>query len=602
MAMMPESPSASAGRTGGEESPAPGEASAPAADLEERLARLEQERDELARALDQLENRLLTIEHSRFFRLLRWPGRAAVDWRGRLAYALTGTFPRERRSDAAAYAAWVAREQGALPPPEWFAARQAQFRFRPLFSVVMKGESQKATLESVEAQNYSGREVVRCEGTGAEAGNRAAASARGDYLVFLEPGDLLAPSALHYAAEALQRSAADFLYADEDRIDAAGCRRDPVFKPAWSPDLLLGTMYAGGFAVIRRDRFLQAGGFRSGYPGAELYDLLLRLSDAPLEVRHIPRVFCHRGGDARSAIPANRAAAVAGLAPGASLEDGPSAGTWRVVRPSGNAGRASVIVCSRNEGLARRCLASIERRTAYRNREILLVEHGLDLHVRDFRGERIRYDGPFHFARMNNLAAARATGEWLLFLNDDVVPLRPDWMDRLAAHVCRPEVGAVGALLLYPSGSIQHAFVATGMAGGAGHPLRDTFGSPYWPWWRLARDVSAVTGACLAMRTAVFRELGGFDERFPVNGNDVDLCLRARRAGYRVIVEPAAVLRHDEARTRAPGLRSIERIVWNRAWPGLKPGGDPFYNPNLSLAREDAGLNSDPPPCEDNSR
>jgi GT2 family glycosyltransferase len=202
----------------------------------------------------------------------------------------------------------------------------------------------------------------------------------------------------------------------------------------------------------------------------------------------------------------------------------------------------------------------------------------------------VPYAGPFHFAAMNNLGARQATGEVLVFMNDDVEPLDSEWLDAMLAHANRREVGAVGARLLYGSGAIQHAGMVIGIMEGSGHLHRHTFGSPYWNWLPFTRNVSAVTGACLAMRASVFDELGGFDESFPVNYNDVDLCLRARQAGYDVVVEPAAVLRHDECQSRQAGVRLEERYAFEQRWAACLERGDPFYSPHLSRTREDAGL------------
>jgi GT2 family glycosyltransferase len=182
----------------------------------------------------------------------------------------------------------------------------------------------------------------------------------------------------------------------------------------------------------------------------------------------------------------------------------------------------------------------------------------------------------------------------LVFLNDDVKPLVPDWLASLVAHAQRPEVGAVGAKLLYPSGILEHTGIAIGIMDGCGHPLRHTYGSRFWHWHEFTRDVSAVTGACLAVRKSVFEELGGLNEEFPVNYGDADFCLRARQAGYRVIYEPAAVLCHHECKTRAPGTRHDERELWYRRWAALLAQGDPFYNPNLTTTREDGSLRFEP--------
>ena len=215
---------------------------------------------------------------------------------------------------------------------------------------------------------------------------------------------------------------------------------------------------------------------------------------------------------------------------------------------------------------------------------------GLERAARSAGAAHVPFEGAFNFALMCNLGARAAQGEILIFLNDDVIPIAPLWLESLIAQVQRNGVGIAGARLLYPSGLIQHAGVAFGIGDACGHPGRNTLGSPWFPWLDRTRDVSAVTGACMAVRKAVFEELGGFDPSFPVNYNDVDLCLRARAAGYRVIYESAAVLRHHECQTRRPGTEFDERLLFFRRWGALMARGDPFYNPNLTSLREDAGL------------
>jgi GT2 family glycosyltransferase len=256
----------------------------------------------------------------------------------------------------------------------------------------------------------------------------------------------------------------------------------------------------------------------------------------------------------------------------------------------------SVVICSRDAKLLKRCLHAIEQHTTHGNREIVVVQHrtgdiaAMDRLLEDRVCVRVPYTGPFNFAAMNNLGARQATGKMLVFINDDVEPFDSEWLGALLAHANRREVGVVGAKLLYPSGAIQHAGIAIGIMEGAGHLHRNTFGVQHGNWLPFTRNVCAVTGAYLALRKDVFEELGGFDESFPVNYNDADLCLRARRAGYEVIVEPAAVLRHRECQSRQAGVRLEERYLFEQRWAPWLERGDPFYSPHLTRTREDAGL------------
>ena len=353
----------------------------------------------------------------------------------------------------------------------------------------------------------------------------------------------------------------------------------------------------------------ELGWFRAGYDGSQDYDLALRLAARSSAIRHIPRVLYHWRQHADStalhpaAKPYTQAAglralgeAVAQRDPQATVTAGAFPNTYRVHWSIPANLRASLIVCSRNATLMQRWLESVAKHTAYPHREIVVVQHrtggiaAMDRLLETCTCVRVPYNGPFNFAAMNNLGARHASGDVLVFMNDDIQPLESDWLTAMLAHANHSEIGAVGAKLVYPSGAIQHAGIVIGIMEGAGHLHRNTFGSPYWNWLPFTRNVSAVTGACLAIRKSVFEELNGFDESFPANYNDVDLCLRARQAGYEVIVEPAAVLRHDECQSRQAGVRLEERYLLEQRWAAWLERGDPFYSPHLRRTREDAGL------------
>jgi GT2 family glycosyltransferase len=253
----------------------------------------------------------------------------------------------------------------------------------------------------------------------------------------------------------------------------------------------------------------------------------------------------------------------------------------------------SVIICSRQSDLLKRCIASLRERTRYADWEIVVVQH-----TAGAGGERKRFVGPaectvlpysgqFNFARMNNMGAAVSQGDLLIFLNDDVEPIGANWMTCMAAQLVREEVGAVGPALLYPSGFIQHAGIVVGMSDGAGHVGRGLTpdGCELWPWLSFSRNVCAVTGACLGMRKPVFEHLGGMDTAFPNNYNDVDLCLRAAQAGLATIYEPHALLWHKECATRTGGTTFEERELFHTRWDPIR-SGDPYYHPSLRLDTE----------------
>jgi GT2 family glycosyltransferase len=232
------------------------------------------------------------------------------------------------------------------------------------------------------------------------------------------------------------------------------------------------------------------------------------------------------------------------------------------------------------------------------NTEVIVVAHeqqagGAVSQAATAAGARaISYQGAFHFGFMNGQGAQAATGSVILFMNDDVFPVAPDWLDRMAAHLAQAHVGVVGALLLYPSQKIQHAGVVVGGHLGPTHIGRFLRESALWPWLKITREVTAVTGACLAIRREVWDELGGFDPRFPVNYNDTDLCLRARRLSYRVILEADAVLIHEESQSRNPRVRPEEFALFTSLWSDVLEAADPYFHPALVLADRDIHFRS----------
>ena len=620
--------------------------------LEAIIEGLELDRDETAGWMKRLENdqrdlnvHIVAIEDSLIFRWLRRMGRPLLEWKAKWMHH--SPFQAHRRADDDRYGLWIQQQEDATPGLAWYRGTAEEFRGRPLLSLTLpvrnpRREWLEQAVQSVLDQTYSHWELCVChhgssddwvreyfaslagadarfrivhsaEALGsAEALKQSCSLAKGDYFIFLNQDSVVSRLALHHVVEALQDEPADLIYTDEDRLDADGRRVDPVFKPDWSPDLLLSCPYVGHLMVLSREALERSGGVRPGFDGAEDYDLVLRLADHPAAVRHIPLVLYHgraptepAAGGPSSSRPDTYATGrlavedtVRRRSWNAKVEDGPVPGSYRIRWNPLDQPLVSIIICSRSPKLLNQCLRAIGRRTDYSRRQIIVVQHVVDGINKDameavvsrYGGRNVPYEGPFHFARMNNLGAGSAEGEILVFLNDDVEPLVSSWLCDLAAQAQRPEIGVVGARLLYPSGTLQHAGIATGIGDGCGHPGRGSYGSAYWKWLDLTRNVSAVTGACLAIRKHLFQQLGGFDQRFPVNYNDADLCLRAIKAGFRVVYESAAVLRHYECQTRRGGVSFSERDQWYSCWSDELDRGDPFYNPNLSRVREDASL------------
>lgn len=582
-----------------------------------------------------LEERLARVENSAVFRTLRAVGQAGSTTKGRLGQALLRSplhplYARLTRASAAgadpAYAAWIEAEQGSLLPLEVLSEESRAWEYRPRISILMpvyrpSREWIEASIRSVQAQCYENWQLcVCCDGPAepwlddwlrrrvsedprvrvafaaerrgiASALNGAGTLADGEYLAFLDQDDMLAPTALHFAVEALQYEEADVLYSDEDWMSEAGQRVRPNFKPGWSPELLSGCMYFGHLFVAKRERVANAGWFHDGFEGAQDYDLALRLIGLGAAVKHVPRVLyhwrMHEGSTAAGAgakphahLSGRKALEQALRANGveAPVTDGAMPHSFAVQWPA--RGGATIVICSRNPALLERCLVSIRRTAGSMRPQIVVVEHQSPETrqvAEAFECDVVSYGRMFHFADMNNAGAAEARHESLVFLNDDVTALQPGWLESLVALVERPDIAIAGAKLLYPSGAIQHAGIALGIGEGTGHIGRGKFASDLWRWLEIRRNVSAVTGACMAIRRGVFEELGGFDLEFPVNYNDADLCLRARSAGYEVIFEPAAVLRHDECATRAPGTKADERERFWARWGDVLDRPDPYF-------------------------
>jgi GT2 family glycosyltransferase len=436
----------------------------------------------------------------------------------------------------------------------------------------------------------------------------------GEFITLLSPADSLAPFAFFEVVRELnQNPQADFLYSDEDCL-SRGRRKRPLFKPNWSPDTLESHNYIGGMLVLRRALVEQAGGFRAGFEEDTHYDLVLRASARAGRIAHLPQVLYHRrkrpaGSPSTETMPGraladhfrrqgNRAEVKSTLHPE----------VFEVKRSLSRRPLVSILIPNKdNAGVLARCVASV-RRSTYEAYELIIVDNNsreadtfaaYDRLTQAANVCLLTWPGPFNYAAINNRAAEAAAGEILLFLNNDVEVITPDWMERLLEHALRPEIGAVGAMLYYPDDTVQHAGIVLGGPLGCGHLLR------HWPRGsagyanRLAavQNVSAVTGACLMTRKAVFEEVRGFDELFAVGFNDLDLCLKMRRCGYRVVWTPHAELYHYECTTRGRDITPeklararYEQALFETKWADVLQVGDACYNTNLTLDREDCTL------------
>jgi GT2 family glycosyltransferase len=537
------------------------------------------------------------------------------------------------------YQAWLATHAVSESDLSRMAAAAEAFSVSPSISVITTFDGRAATLsrllETLRAQRYERWQL--CVATSGGAAPMAADArvtvavtdghesplatalslAHGDFVGFLDPRDTLAPEGLFELVKALNdHPDADIVYSDEDAVEPDGRRVRPFFKPDWSPDLLLSTNYMAAFTLVRRSLLAELGGVRPDAFGAEAYDVLLRAVERTTKIVHVPRVLYHRQLEPPSV------AAVAALEKSAAAERLVLADTLRRrgiqadirslpadphTRPHHavryrlrTEPRVSIVIATRDKvHLLSQCIGSIETKTRYGQYEIIVVDNGSrDPETLAYLGSigtkhRVyAYPGKFNFSAINNFGAGHATGDQLLFLNNDIEVITPDWLEAMLEHAQRADVGAVGAKLLYPDGRIQHAGVVVGLNGAAGNvfrfaPAEDERGPRLCD---VVRNCSAVTAACLMIPRRVFEDLRGFDERLPVAFQDVDLCLRVRREGRLVVYTPFAVLYHYEGASRGRRHPTADERLFQRLWADVLQRGDPYYNPNLTCVRDDWSL------------
>jgi len=443
-----------------------------------------------------------------------------------------------------------------------------------------------------------------------EALTRAGGGRRPDLVGILSAGDMLACDALQQMAvsTAMHRDA-DFFYGDERRLSPTSRKVEAFFKPQWSPDLLFATNYIGRFWCAVPELLDRVGASLGDWHRFGEYDLVLRCTEEARNIQHVPRVLCERGSpqiDARSREREALARAMARRGIDGDIKEGCAPGYYRVRRRLRSRGMVSVIIpTTGNVDLLGPCLAGLLHGTNYPNIEVILLHNNtraeafpyFDILVSDPRIKIIDAQGPFNYSRICNLGAAVATGEYLLFLNDDIEVTEPDWVDAMVQQAERPEVGIVGARLLYPDGRLQHAgmFWLAGEGGGR-HSFRFAakFDPGYFGLAATRRNVLMVTGACMMMRRERFEAVGRFDENHSIVNNDVDLCLRCWSNGDLIVYEPAATLIHHELASRRvlPEDYDVKRF-WER-WGELIAAGDPYYHPSLSLEHDDYSINVEP--------
>ncbi len=449
------------------------------------------------------------------------------------------------------------------------------------------------------------------------ASNSALELATGEFICLLDHDDVLTPDALYEVALLLNRHPdADLIYSDEDKISFDGQLVNPYFKPEWSPESFLSRMYTCHLGTYRRSIIEDIGGWRLGYEGAQDYDLVLRFTEKTDKIYHIPKVLYRWRMHAGSAAGGTDAKPYAYKASLKALQDaierrGEKGTVYGIPDYLGHHlvryeitdyKKVSIIIPTRDlaEDLER-CLESIFTQSSYPNYEVILIDNGSiesethQLIAKWKQKEPTRFncyplDIPFNFSKLNNYGVSQATGDYLLFLNNDTEVVTTDWIEAMVEQVQRPQIGAVGALLLFPDDTVQHAGVVMGLGGIAGHSYyRMTSQMPgYFGNLIGFNNVSAVTGACLMCRRDVFEQMEGLDEALTVAYNDVDFCLKLLDSGYRNLYLPHVVLYHHESKSRGyedspekkARLKQESQIMENR-WQKYIDN-DPFYSPHLT--------------------
>jgi O-antigen biosynthesis protein len=455
--------------------------------------------------------------------------------------------------------------------------------------------------------------------------NSALEVATGEFIALLDHDDLLTPDALYEVALIINKHpAADLVYSDEDKLTLHGTLTNPFFKPDWCPDSFLSRMYTCHLGVYRRSLVNEIGGFRVGFEGSQDYDFVLRLTEKTNNIFHIPKVLYHwriheaSCADSADAKPYAYEAAQRALEeaiqrrgePGKVIRSLRHPGSYIVRYHIPTFKKVSIIIPTRNLGvLLNQCLTSIFVNSSYPNYDVIVIDNGsteadlfqvLELWKQKELGrfQCYKLDIPFNYSKLNNYAVQKTDAEYLLFLNNDTEVITSNWIEGMVEQAQRSSVGAVGALLLYPDFTIQHAGIVLGLGGIGCHSHKhfSVQDAGYFNQIHTVNNYLAVTGACLMCRREVFQAVSGFEEALQVAYNDVDFCLKLVEKGYKNVYLPHVQLYHHESKSRGQEKTPEAQQRFNREtafmyqkWSHLI-ANDPCYSPHLTREAVDYSI------------
>ena len=556
------------------------------------------------------------------------------------------------------YMTW--RKKYILSSSDLEKQKAKKFEYQPRFSIVVPlyktpEKYLREFIASVENQTYSNWELCLSDGSGenspiekilkeyeekderikivrndnalqiSENTNEAIAIASGDYIAFADHDDLLTPDALFECVKVLnQDRSVEAIYSDEDKVTMDGKEYfEPHFKTDFNIELLCSMNYICHLYVVSKQIIDKIGVLNKEYDGAQDYDFVLRSVEVAQKVYHIPRVLYHWRAhkDSTAENPESKMYAFEAGARAiqahynrvgikAKVHQGEYLGLYKTEHIIDAKPMISIIIPNKDHiDDLEKCINSIERKSHYENYEYIIIENNSEeektfeyyqkVEAENSKVHVVYWKDEFNYSAINNFGVKYAKGDYLLFLNNDTEIINDNCLEELVGYCMHEGVGAVGARLYYSDNTIQHAGVIVGFGGIAGHAFLglDRSANGYFSRIICAQDLSAVTAACMMVKKEVFEEIGGFDTDLKVAFNDVDLCMKIRTAGYRIVYNPYAELYHYESKSR--GLEDtpekVERFngeiaTFAQKWPEILKHGDPYYNPNLSMERGDFGL------------